>query len=64
MKIKATIEETISQTFEVEVTDIENAYEELREMYRDGKLVVDNATLIEANVLLDGDDGDWVSLHV
>ena len=64
MKVKVTIEETIAQEIEVEVSGVENAYEEIRKMYRDGKLVVDNATLIEANVLLDGDDGDWISLHI
>ena len=61
MKIKITIEEIISQQFEVEVSSMENAYEEIREMYRNDKLTVDNATLTGANVQLT-EDGEWISL--
>lgn len=67
MKVKVIIEEVISQTFEVEVSSIENAYEEIRDMYRDGKLVVEDPTLTEANVMItddNGKEGDWINLHV
>lgn len=67
MKVKATIEEVISQTFEVEVSSIENAYDEIREMYRGGKLVVENPALTEANLMITEEDGyecSWSNLHV
>lgn len=66
-KIKVTIEEVISQVFEVEVTDMEHAYEEIRQMYRDEKLVVDDPTLIGASVAIHEhveDGSDWLDLHV
>ncbi len=65
--IKVTIEEVISQVFEVEVTDMEHAYDEVREMYKMGELVVDDATLTCASVALheyDEDVTDWLDLHV
>ena len=64
-KIKITIEETISQEFEVEVKDVNNPYEEIRQMYIDEKLVLDNATLTSANIGLPDKDGNtnWVSIY-
>ena len=67
MKTKVIIEEVISQEFEVEVSSLDNAYNEVRKMYRDGKLVVDNPTLIQANVMIpdeNGEETDWSDLHV
>ena len=67
MKTKVIIEEVISQTFEVEVSSLDNAYDEVRKMYRDGKLVVDNPTLTQANVMIpdeNGEETDWSDLHV
>ena len=67
MKAKVAIEEIITQTFEVEVSSLDNAYDEVRKMYRDGKLVVDNPTLIQANVMIpdeNGEETDWSDLHV
>ena len=67
MKTKVIIEEVISQEFEVEVSDLNNAYDEVRKMYRDGKLVVDNPTLTQANVMIpdeNGEETDWSDLHV
>lgn len=67
MKVKVIIEEVISQTFEVEVTDPDNAYEEIRNMYRSGKLVVEDPCLTEANVNICDENGevtDWLDLHV
>ena len=67
MKVKAIIEEVISQTFEVEVSSMENAYYEIRKMYLDEKLVVENPTLTEASVMIfdeNGDMTDFNNLHV
>lgn len=66
-KVKVSIEEIITQTFEVEVSDLEHAYEEVRKMYKDGKLVVEDPTLIEASVMIydeNGEETDWNNLHV
>lgn len=46
-KIKVTIEERISQTFEIEALDIFEAVEKAEEMYYDGDLVVDNGEVNE-----------------
>lgn len=67
MKTKVIIEEVISQEFKVEVSSLDNAYDEVRKMYRDGKLVVDNPTLTQANVMIpdeNGEETDWSDLHV
>lgn len=67
MKVKVIIEEVINQTFEVEVSDLNNAYEEIRKMYKDGKLVVEDPRLTEANVNICDENGevtDWLDLHV
>lgn len=67
MKTKVIIEEVISQKFEVEVSSLDNAYDEVRQMYRDGKLVVDDPTLTQANVMIpdeNGEETDWSDLHV
>lgn len=66
MKVEVTIEEIVTQTFEVEVSNEDNAYEEVRQMYRDGKLVVEDATLIEANAMIhdqNGEETDWNRLN-
>lgn len=67
MKVKVTIEEVISQTFEIEVDEKKDAYEKIRSMYKNGDLVVENPSLIEANVMIydeNGDETDWNNLHV
>lgn len=67
MKVKIAIEEIITQTFEVGVSDLNKAYDEVRQMYKDGKLVVENPTLVEANVMIydeNGEETDWNNLHV
>ena len=67
MKVKVTIEEVISQVFEIEVTDMEHAYDEVRQMYKDSKLVLDQADLTAASVAIhehDEDVSDWLDLHV
>lgn len=67
MKVKITIEEIINQEFEVEVSDLDNAYEEIRNMYRSGKIVVEDPRLTQANVNIcdeNGEETDWLDLHV
>ena len=67
MKVKIAIEEIFTQTFEVEVSDLNKAYDEVRQMYKDGKLVVEDPTLIEANAMIydeNGEETDWNNLHV
>lgn len=69
MKIKVTIEEVISQEFEVEVSSLNNAYEEVREKYKAGELILENPGLTQANVMIQDEDGtydraDWSDLHV
>ena len=67
MKVKVAIEEFITQTFEVEVSDREHAYEEVRQMYKKGKIVVEDPTLIEASAMIydeNGEETDWNNLHV
>ena len=67
MKVRVTIEEIISQKFEVEVSSLDNAYDEVRQMYKDGKLVLENPSLTEANVMIPdeyGEETDWSNLHV
>lgn len=66
MKVKIVIEEVISQEFEVEVSTIDDAYDEIREMYQSKKLVVEDPKLTQANLLIEDEngDGDWMDLHV
>lgn len=49
-KVKVVIEETISQEFEVEVSSLENAPEEIEKMYRKDKLELNNAALLGAKM--------------
>lgn len=46
-KIKVTIEERISQSFEIDALDIFEAVEKAEKMYYDGDLVVDNSEVSE-----------------
>ena len=67
MKVKIAIEEIISQTFEVEVSDLDNAYDEIRNRYRKGELVVTDPSLTQANVNISDKNGEWTNwldLHV
>lgn len=67
MKVKVTIEEVISQTFEVEVTDMDHAYDEVRDKYKNGELVLEDPSLTCASVAIhehDEDISDWLDLHV
>lgn len=67
MKVKVTIEEVISQVFEVEVTDMEHAYDQVRDMYKSGRLTLEDPSLTCASVAIheyDEDVSDWLDLHV
>ena len=52
MKFKITIEEHISQVFEVEATNIEEAMEIAEQKYYDGEFVVDNCNAPTAKLMM------------
>ena len=67
MKVKIAIEEVISQEFEVEVSSLENAYEEIREKYMAGLIELNPGEVQSASLLIkddDSSDSDWLDLHV
>ena len=67
MKKKVIIEEVISQAFEVELNNKESEYDQVRKLYVDGKLVVEDPSLTQANVMIcdeNGEETDWSDLHV
>lgn len=55
-KYRVTIEETISQDFEIEAESREEAFRLAEAKYKDGSLVVDNGNLIQTMASVD-DDG-------
>ena len=64
-KFKITIEEHISQVFEVEATDIEQAMEIAEQKYNEGEFVVDNCNAPTAKLMqVESEDGaectEWV----
>ena len=65
MKRKIIIEETITQEFEVEITNPDEGFEEIREMYKNGTLIINNPTLIDAQLTILDENGqvsDWNTL--
>lgn len=60
MKVKIIIEETISQEFEVEITDLEKGFEEIQKLYKDGTLVVDDPNLIDTQLMIFDEDGSEI----
>lgn len=56
---KITIEEDISQTFEIEAESMEEAEEKAMNMYKAGKLVLDNPNLICTQMMAETMDGSW-----
>lgn len=67
MKRTIIIEEVISQEFVVDIPEGANEYEFVREMYKEGKLVVEDPGLTQANVMIydeNGEETDWVDLHI
>ena len=63
-KVKVTIEETIVQEFEIEVSDEQDVDEVVRTKYKNAELVLDNATpssvCYETND--NGDLSGWITL--
>ena len=62
MKAKIVIEETISQEFEVEITDLEKGFDEIRAMYKNRTLVIENPHLIDAQLMIydeNNNETDW-----
>lgn len=67
MKVKVIIEEVISQTFEVDIDDMDNAYDQVRSKYLNNELVIDNPGLTAANIMIfdeNGNETDWSDLHI
>lgn len=64
MKFKITIEEHISQTFEVEAADIEEAMEIAEEKYNNGEFVLEPGELTAKLMMAEDEDGiettEWV----
>lgn len=56
---RITIEEDISQAFEIEAESMEAAEEKARNMYKAGKLVLDNANLICTQMMAETMDGSF-----
>jgi hypothetical protein len=61
MKYKVTIEEHISQMFEVDADNEKQAEEIAAAKYCDGEFVVDNGS-VTAVVMQVGDDGPWIDI--
>lgn len=57
MKYKVTIEESISQTFEIEAESEEQAAEIAEGMYRNCEIVLDDSCVVERQMSVN--DGDW-----
>lgn len=60
MKCKITIEETISQEFEIEADSYEEAQEKGIELYKVGELVLDNPCVTDRNILA-GEESSWIN---
>lgn len=56
---KITIEEDISQTFEIEAESMEEAEEKARNLYKAGKLVLDNPNLICTQMMAETMNGSF-----
>ena len=56
---RITIEEDISQTFIVDAESMEEAEEKARNLYKAGRLVLDNANLICTQMMAETMDGSW-----
>lgn len=60
MKIKVTIEEHISQEFEIEAEDIGDALEKAEQMYYNEELVVDSFNAPTCKLMM-ADDGEMTT---
>ena len=57
----------ISQTFDVELNENESEYDQVRRMYKDGRLVIEDPSLTQANVMIcdeNDEETDWSDLHI
>ena len=54
MKYRVLIEETIVQAFEIEAESEDEAMELAEDMYREGVLVLDNASVSDKSMSVDG----------
>lgn len=61
MKYKVTIEEHVSQMFEMEADNEKQAEELAAAKYGDGEFVVENGS-VTAVMLQVGDDGPWIDM--
>ena len=62
---KITIEETISQAFDIDANTIEEAMAFARKDYLDGFLVVENPTLIDVQMMAEDEETNttkWVEI--
>lgn len=65
MKVKIIVQETTSKELEVEVSSIENAYNEIQDMYKNEEIVIEDANLIDAQLAILDEDGQvtgWDSI--
>lgn len=56
-KFKITIEEIVSQEFEIEAGSLEEAMELAEEQYNDGKLVLEPGNLVSKQMMGEDEDG-------
>jgi hypothetical protein len=55
---KITIEEHISETFEIEANDIDEAMEKAKEKYNDGEFVLEPGNVTAKLMMADDGEGD------
>ena len=60
-KFKITIEEHVSETFEVEAFDIEEAMQIAEDKYNDGEFVLEPGDLTYKCMMAESDDGNDVT---
>jgi hypothetical protein len=63
-KVKVTIEETISQEFEIEISDDQDIDAVVSAKYKNGELVLDNSTLTSVSYETNdnGEVSGWITL--
>ena len=62
-KFKVTIEELLSQEFEIEAPSEDELYDTVEKLYRNGKLILDNPSLIHTGVQL-SEDSQFVDIPI
>ena len=63
-KFEVTIEEIVSQTFEIEAESIENALDIASEKYHKGDLVLEPGNLVQVNAMAKNDEEEtnWIEI--